>query len=61
MSKELTNDVLVAVRMPRALQAHAKEMAKAQHMSQSAFYRQGVKRNIESYLINERKLVEQFV
>ena len=61
MNKERTNDVLVATRYPHSLAAHAKEVAKAQGMSLSAFQRQATKRNIESYLINERKIVEQFV
>ena len=61
MNKKLTNDYLIATRIPSHLAAHAKEVAKTQGMPLSAFVRQAVKRNIESYIVNERNVIEQFV
>jgi len=60
MKRELINDYLVATRFPRSLAVQAKEVAKEQHMPFSAFVRQAVKRNIDIYSVNERRVIENF-
>ena len=47
-------------RMPPNLMAHAGEIARHQGMNLSTFVRQAIRRNIDAYLLNERKTLTEF-
>ena len=53
-------DKLATFRMPSNLLVHAREIAKHQGMGLSTFVRQAMRRNIDAYLLNERKTLEEF-
>ena len=54
------HDRLSTFRMPTALIQHAREVARYQGMGLSSFVRQAIRRNIDAYLLNERKTLTEF-
>jgi len=54
------NDRQSTFRMPTNLILHAREVARYQGMGLSSFVRQAIRRNIDAYLLNERKTLTEF-
>ena len=53
-------DKLATFRVPSNLLIHARKIAKHQGMGLSTFVRQAMRRNIDAYLLNERKTLVEF-
>ena len=53
-------DRLSTFRMSTDLILHAREIARHQGMGLSTFVRQAIRRNIDAYLLNERKTLAEF-
>ncbi len=55
--RTIHHDTLLNVRLPTALLAHAREVAKTQGMNISTFTRQAIRRNVDLYLLYEKTLL----